>query len=83
MTYLRVRDRERTAWRVVCPHHGPVFLTREEYDAQMARPDRTWQCPAFDEGDPDDPDDVGPGVCGARSEWDDVWHDRWTDDPPA
>lgn len=74
--YLRAQDREDTPWRILCPRHGPVCLTKEEYAGQMSAAARGWECPAFDEGDPDDPDDVGPGVCGARSEWDDEWHDE-------
>jgi len=80
MTYLRKEDREKTAWRVICPHHGPVFLTREEYMAQMKAPNNKWECTAFDMGNPKDPDDVGPGVCGAKASWDDHWYEMWMDD---
>jgi hypothetical protein len=34
---------------------GLVFLTDEQYDAQMDRPDSTWTCPQ----------------CGGGAEWDD------------
>jgi hypothetical protein len=80
MTYLRVNEREKTAWRLHCPYHGIVYLTREEYMAQMAAPDSKWKCPAFDNGDPTDPNDPGPGVCGAVSSWDDHWYEAWMDD---
>jgi len=80
MKYLRPQDREETAWRVVCPHHGPVFLLQVEYMAQMMAPDSKWKCPAFDEGDSTDPHDVGPGICGATSSWDDDWYDAWMED---
>lgn len=75
--YRRVEDREETPWRLLCPRHGKVFLTREEYEAQTSSPDALWQCPALDMGDPSDLDDVGPGVCGAKSRWDDAWFDRY------
>jgi hypothetical protein len=77
VSYLRVQDREKTAWRVLCPHHGPVFLTRDEYMGQLSAGHRKWECPAFDEGDESDPHDVGPGICGAVSGWDDDWYDDW------
>ena len=80
MNYLRTQDREKTGWRVQCPHHGPVFLTREEYMGQMLASNSKWKCPAFDEGDTSDPQDSGPGVCGALSSWDDDWYEAWIDD---
>lgn len=80
MTYLRVQDRQKTAWRVRCPIHGPVFLTEEEYTAQMMRPDAKWACPAFEEGDKTNPADPGPGVCGETCTWDDAWYEAWMDD---
>lgn len=79
MDYLRPQDREETAWRVRCPHHGPVCLTKKEYMGQMMAPDSKWKCPAFDEGNPSNPHDVGPGICGAVSSWDDDWYEAWMD----
>lgn len=80
MNYQRTHEREKTPWRVICPHHGPVCLTREEYTAQMMRPGSRWECPAWDDGDPKDPNDVGPGICGAEASWDDHWYEMWTGD---
>lgn len=78
--YLRTQDREKTAWRVRCPHHGPVFLTEEEYTIQMRNPDCRWKCPAFAEGNPKDFNDVSPGVCGAQAGWDDDWYELWLEE---
>jgi hypothetical protein len=80
MEYLTPAQRERTAWRVLCPHHGAVFLTREEYNAQMMAPNARWACPAWENGDPNDRNDVGPGICGATCRWDDNWYEMWMDD---
>lgn len=44
-----------TAWAVVCPRHGQVFLTRPLYLAQLDRPDEGWRCP----------------MCGVPADWDD------------
>jgi len=78
--FLKPLDREKTAWRVICPQHGPVFLTRVEYNAQMMAPNNRWACPAWEEGDPKDSEDPGPGICGATASWDDAWYDMWMDD---
>lgn len=40
---------------VVCPHHGPVRLSKSEYMSQMMQPDAFWECP----------------LCGQRASWDD------------
>ena len=72
-------ERASTPWRVICPRHGAVFLTHDEYEAQLEAVDRDWCCPVFDTGNPEDPLDVGPGICGTPSEWDDSWYDSWTD----
>lgn len=34
-----------TAYAVNCDQHGKVFLTAEEYDRQMSKPDSLWICP--------------------------------------
>lgn len=34
-----------TPWAVICDTDGQVFLTSEEYERQMNRPDSMWQCP--------------------------------------
>lgn len=57
-----------------------MFLTREEYNAQMMAPGAQWACPAFEEGNPADPEDPGPGVCGETAVWDDNWYEMWMDD---
>jgi len=69
MSYLRPQDREKTAWRVSCPYHGLVYLTQEEYLAQLEAPNHLWECPAFDENE--------LGVCGAKANWDSHWYEAW------
>lgn len=61
-----------TQWAVICPRHGQVFLTEDEYNAQMCDGDSKWKCTRFtyQPGDA-----VGP--CGAFSEWDDANYDDW------
>jgi hypothetical protein len=44
-----------TPWQVLCPNHGKVALTKEQYIAQMSAPDRLWICPH----------------CGELAPWDD------------
>jgi hypothetical protein len=54
-----------TPWAVYCPKHGKVFLTRDEYEAQMDAVNTPWTCPR----------ECGPpevGICGEPSEWDDL-----------
>lgn len=59
------RGRERgvaekpTRYAIICPEHGQVYLTRENYNAQMADPDSRWVCP----------------WCGSISEFDDDNYD--------
>jgi len=77
---LRAREREKTAWRVVCPEHGPVFLTQREYQRQMSAFNSEWTCPAWEDGDPTDPRAAGPGICGQLCRWDDSWHEMWMGD---
>lgn len=52
-----------TRYAVLCPVHGRVYLTKEEYDAAMFDCDRVWQCPALDT--------EALGVCGRRADFDD------------
>lgn len=52
---------EPTGFAVICPEHGRVFLSEEEYDRQLSRPDSTWKCPR----------------CGKASEWDEDNYDAW------
>jgi hypothetical protein len=55
-----------TPWAVICPQHGRVYLTREEYRVQMNRPNSGWECTeVVIEG----PAPIGP--CSNDSEWDD------------
>jgi hypothetical protein len=35
-----------TPWAVICPEHGKVYLTKENYNRQMRASDSTWRCPA-------------------------------------
>lgn len=52
-----------TPWAVVCPTHGKVVLTEEQYNAQMDRPDNRWYCP----------------ICTQEAYWDDDHHDDYYD----
>lgn len=45
----------KTPWAVICATHGMQTLTREEYYAQMLKPNARWHCP----------------TCYAVAEWDD------------
>jgi len=47
-------ERKQTPWAVICPEHGQVFLTDEEYDAQMDAPDAVWRCPCGQRAEWDD-----------------------------
>ena len=44
-----------TPWAVICRNHGQQFLTEEQYERQLDRPDSLWTCP----------------VCGDSATWDD------------
>lgn len=44
-SWTPLHEREPTAWAVICPVHRQVFLTREEYEAQMDDPNALWKCP--------------------------------------
>lgn len=46
---------------VICPVHGQVFLTVEEYSIQMGLYDQLWSCP----------------ICGNFAEWDDDNYDEY------
>lgn len=35
----------RTPWAVLCSTHGMIYLTKEQYNYQMDRPDSFWFCP--------------------------------------
>lgn len=52
-----------TPWRLRCPTHGFVFLTEEQYSAQMLKPNNVWKCPH----------------CFASSSWDDAWYEKVPD----
>jgi hypothetical protein len=60
-----------TGWAVLCPIHGRVYLTYEEYGSQVNRPNAGWTCPAMDS----DPERFG--LCGSPSEWDDLTYEEW------
>lgn len=45
----------KTPYAIICPNHKQVFLTKEEYDFQMNRPNSRWICP----------------ICREISDWDD------------
>lgn len=61
-----------TPHAVLCPAHGRVFLTREEYRWQMSKADTGWTCPRMSADD-----DLG--LCGRRSRFDDDTHEEWID----
>lgn len=55
-------------YRVVCTglleddqNCGPQYLTEKQYEEQLRRPNRRWQCPC----------------CNAEAWWDDDWHEGW------
>ncbi len=50
-----------TPWAVICREHGKQYLTSEQYDAQMMKPDSYWLCP----------------ICGGHSSWDDDNYDNY------
>lgn len=52
-----------TPYAVICPVHGQEFLTKQEYDYQMCRPDAKWQCPVED--------------CRREAQWDDANYEEW------
>lgn len=54
---------EPTAFAVVCPAHGLIYLTEHEYNRQMYRSDSKWECPHW-EREP-------PGICGRISNFSD------------
>jgi hypothetical protein len=53
-----------THWAVLCPRHGRVFLTRAEYNAQMAAAHLGWICP----------------LDGLPAPWDDENYDKHSED---
>lgn len=52
-----------TRYAVICPNHHRVFLTPEQYNAEMSNPDARWTCPK----------------CGAVAEFDDANYEREDD----
>jgi hypothetical protein len=52
-----------TPWAVICPKHGRVYLTHDEYVDQLDQADDLWRCTKLVDGDP-------PAACGLASEWD-------------
>lgn len=58
--------------QLVCPEHGDVPLTREQYDFQMDRPDARWSCTkVLDNGD----------VCGKVCNFDDDYFEAKNPEP--
>jgi hypothetical protein len=57
---------ERTPYAVICREHGQQFLTSDEYNRQLCRPDSLWTCPK----------------CGEASHWDDDNYEASFDDGP-
>lgn len=56
----------RTPYAVLCDDHGQQFLTAEQYDHQMSRPNSRWRCPR----------------CGAPAHWDDDEYEATLDEGP-
>jgi len=52
-----------TAYAVLCPTHGQVFLTDDEYGRQLCRADDRWICPK----------------CGEICNWDDDNYEKHLD----
>jgi hypothetical protein len=52
-------SRYRSPYRVRCPEHGFVYLTPQNYSAQLSRADDCWRCP----------------ICLSYAHWDDEWYD--------
>ena len=50
---------------VICPHHGSIDISRENYDKQMSNPHIRWKCP----------------ICGAISEFDDDRYEELNPEP--
>lgn len=48
-----------TRYAIRCTLHGLIYLTKEEYDRQMAQPDALWICPR----------------CGRRAQFDDAMYE--------
>jgi len=42
---LKTFGRPRTPYAITCEEHGFVYLTKQEYDRQLSRPDDLWRCP--------------------------------------
>lgn len=61
-------------YAVICPIHGQAFLSAAEYNRQMNRPNKQWECPIMDS----DPHRFG--LCGATSEFDDDNLERYEPD---
>jgi hypothetical protein len=49
-----IKPNPETPWAVICPKHGRVFLSEQEYIAQMRRADRLWECLCGREAEWDD-----------------------------
>lgn len=41
-----------TAHAIICPKHGQVFLSPQEYIRQLDQPDSRWTCPVCGNDDP-------------------------------
>jgi hypothetical protein len=53
-----------TPWAVLCScTAGSICLTREDYEHQLARPNRRWICPR----------------CGSPADWDDENYEHFQD----
>lgn len=46
-------------YQVICPKHGAMGLTDEEYSRQLSRPDDFWSCP----------------MCHRTAMWDDDYYE--------
>ncbi len=69
-----------TAWAVLCPEHGRVFLTEAEYTRQLHRPDASWKCPRY-VFSAEDVRNGTIGPCGAPSSFDDLTYEEWYEPP--
>lgn len=53
-----------TPWAIICPEHGLVYLTNDEYRVQLDRPNVGWECTEMVL------EQTPVGICGEESEWD-------------
>lgn len=66
----------RTSWAVRCPVHGLVYLTSDQYHAQLAQVGSRWRCPAAAVGG------KHAEACGREAAWDDATYEAGLSENP-